>query len=85
MLNLERYQANLNAAHPLVRKAYMKSEASLGKRDEHVLVLDTYSEEETEFRGFDTYLYDLVTDLQNLKDQAERDGFSVERIDIRTH
>ena len=85
MLNLDRYQQNLNVSHPLVRKAYMKKNAGPNDREKNVLVLDTFSEDETEFRGFDTYLYDLVTDLQNLKEQAEQKGFIVGHIDIRAH
>ena len=71
--------------HPLVRSAYMKKD-STSSREEDVLVLETsYKSEDMEFGGFDSYLCDLVSDLQDLKDQAEQQGGSVDRVDIRMH
>lgn len=86
MFNAQKLGQPVKIHHPLVRDAYLKKEASTNNRGKDVLVIEARSDDEDmEFGGFDSYLYDLVTDLQNLKQQAEEQAGSIDRVDICTH
>lgn len=86
MFNIQKARQPVKLSHPLVRDAYLKKEAGLGKREKDVLVIEARNDNsDMEFGGFDNYLYDLVTDLQNLKEQAEKQAGSIDRVDICTH
>ena len=87
MFNVQRVQKPIHITHPLVRNAYLKKAASLSdQKEEDVLVLEAYGDDsELELGNFDSYLYDLVADLEDLKDQAEKQVGSIDRVDICTH
>ena len=86
MFNVQRLGQPVKIHHPLVRDAYLKREANPDGREEDVLVIEAGSDEcDMEFGGFDNYLYDLVADLQDLKEQAEKQTGSIDRVDIGTH
>lgn len=76
-------------AHPLVKSAYTKKDFSNSDRhhESSVLVIETNfnSSDKHETGDFDTYLIDLLADLQELKDQAEKEIGTVSRVDIRHH
>lgn len=76
----------ISIVHPLVRSAYMKRSETHDHRQEDVLVLETYAHDENEeLCGFDTYLIELLTDLEDLKSQAEQRVGSIDRVDISRH
>ena len=73
--------------HPLVRSIYMKKDYS---RDRHhadnILVIETnFTQQQDDHEDFDSYLVDLLIDLQDLKNQAEKEIGLVDRVDIRRH
>lgn len=76
----------LNAvSHPMVTSMYLKK-AYGSSGDEDVLVIETnYSKSEEDYESFDSYLMDLLLDLNDLKRQAEDKIGHFDRIDIRTH
>ena len=77
---------SIKIQHPLVRDAYLIKEASSKNKQEEVLVLEAFgNSEDMEFGNFDSYVYDLVTDLQALKEQAEKQSCFIDRVDICTH
>lgn len=81
-------QKNLGITHPLIKNAYFKKDCTTNKnKEEDVLVLETYhhSKKSSEYETFDTYMIDLLTDLQDLKDQAEAKIGHIDRIDICQH
>ncbi|MBL4803567.1 MAG: hypothetical protein JKY71_01775 [Alphaproteobacteria bacterium] len=76
-------------SHPLVADMYLKRDSSDQRTFEDVLVIQTINREdgmaETEFNSFDTYLIDLLTDLEDLKAMAEQQIGHIDRVDIRAH
>lgn len=76
-------------SHPLVADMYLKRDNSDQRRYEDVLVIHTTVAEEgmaeSEFNSFDSYLIDLLTDLEDLKAHAEKQIGPFDRVDIRTH
>jgi hypothetical protein len=87
MLNVYTPQT-VNITHPMVQKAYLKKDLTSNENKEDVLVLETYESEQDDqnFSSFDSYLVDLLTDLQSLKDQAEhKAGKHIGRVDIQRH
>ncbi len=76
----------LNAvSHPMVTSMYLKKDYG-SSGDEDVLVIETnYSKSEEDYESFDSYLMDLLLDLNDLKRQAEDKIGHFDRIDIRTH
>ncbi len=76
-------------SHPLVADMYLKKGNDGRNTSEDVLVIQTISKqdgmEEAEFNSFDTYLIDLLTDLEDLKAQAEQQIGAFDRVDIRAH
>lgn len=74
--------------HPLVRSIYMKKDYHLDRDADNILVIETNFEQQTngnDTDNFDSYLVDLLIDLQDLKDQAEKEIGAVDRVDIRRH
>ncbi len=71
--------------HPMVASMYLKKD--YGRTgDEDVLVIETnYSQSEEDYESFDSYLMDLLLDLNDLKRQAEDKIGHFDRIDIRPH
>lgn len=88
MFNTDRIRKPIKISHPLVRSAYLKKESRANRREQDVLVLEAHSKDQNqhmEFGDFDSYLYDLVSDLEGLKEQALRQGSSIDRVDICAH
>lgn len=86
MFDVQKIQQPVKIHHRLVRDAYFKKEANPDSREENVLVIEArINSEDMELGGFDGYLYDLITDLENLKAQAEQQADPIDRIDICTH
>ena len=86
MLPNVRLHQPVNITHPLVRDAYLKKEALLSDHKSDVLVLEmTNDEHEADISGFDSYLIELLTDLEGLKNQAEGKIGHIDRVDIITH
>lgn len=76
----------ISITHPLVRSAYLKRSETVDHRHEDVLVLETYTHADNcDDCGFDSYLVDLLTDLEDLKSQAERRVGAIDRVDISRH
>lgn len=71
-------------AHPLVRSMYLKHDLNEGHQGEAVLVIETNFAQQ-DVTGDDSYLVDLLIDLQDLKDQAEKEIGTINRVDIRRH
>lgn len=74
-------------SHPFIADMYLKEEShNADVTSESVLVIQTIPQEEqdTEFYGFDGYLISLLTDLEDLKAQAESQIGEFDRVDIRT-
>ena len=76
-------------AHPLVKSAYTKKDFNNSDRqhDSSILVIETnFGESDRDEGGdFDSHLVDLLVDLQDLKEQAEKEVGTVSRVDIRHH
>ncbi len=75
-------------AHPLVKSAYTKKDFNNSDRhhDSSILVIETNFSSDTHDQGdFDTHLVDLLADLEELKNQAEKEVGTVSRVDIRHH
>lgn len=74
-------------SHPLVRSIYAKKDFSTPDPDDNVLVIETNFEQQSmaDHDNFDSYLIDLLADLQELKEQAEKEVGTISRVDIRTH
>lgn len=72
--------------HPLVADMYLKKDFSHHNCYQDVLVIEVRSgSEDGEHDGFDSYLTDLLTDLEDLKRQAENKLGCFDRVDIQTH
>lgn len=69
--------------HPMVASMYLKKDYSQSK-SRHVLIIQTnYGQEADAYDGFDSYLMDLLADLPELHDQAEKAVGHFDRIEIR--
>lgn len=69
--------------HPLINSMYVKH--NVGGKD--VLVIETnFSQDKTDSDLYDSYLTELLFDLENLKDlaQAKTKSGHIDRVDIRT-
>jgi hypothetical protein len=69
--------------HPMVASMYLKKDfSSLGNED--VLVIQTnFSKHDNDYQDFDSYLTELLMDLNDLKRQAQDKIGHFDRIDIR--
>lgn len=86
MLNPLIPQTKVGISHPHVRDAYLKKNLTPDRQKEDVLVLEMATDEhEADASSFDSYLMDLLTDLQSLKEQAEEKVGHIDRIDISRH
>ncbi len=70
--------------HPLVRSMYLKKDLEAGHAGENILVIETNFTQQ-DVTADDTYLVDLLIDLQDLKDKAEKEIGTINRVDIRRH
>ncbi len=88
MMNLPQHVPGIT--HPLIRDIYLKKdfgpEDQRGHHNEDVLVIETVRPDaDDDYEMFDSYLIDLLGDLQELQAQAEKKIGRFDRIDIRTH
>lgn len=77
-------------SHPLVADMYLKKDfgSSNDRQEQDVLVIEArgcdFEDNETEHDAFDSYLIDLLLDLEGLKTQVEEKIGTFDRVDIRT-
>lgn len=70
--------------HPLVSAMHFKK--AYGTIQENVVVIETAHDlDEMEYGARDEYMMNLLADLHELRQQAERKFGKVDRIDIRAH
>ena len=71
--------------HPLVSSLSLKKDYH-DDQAEDVLVIETnFSQADEDYDTFDSYLTDLLLDLEDLKNKAETCVGKFDRVDIRTH
>jgi hypothetical protein len=71
-------------SHPSIASAYLKRDFSDPAHAQDVLVLETnFEAEDGEFESFDEYVIGILTDLNDLRDQVEKEIGRFDRIDIR--
>ena len=71
--------------HPMIQGVYLQDDYDKNLNKQKVLVLETATEfEMTEYEGFDPYLIDLITDLEDLKNKAIKQVGHIDRIDIQS-
>lgn len=70
--------------HPLVADMYLKKDHSQAS-DQDVLVIEAlkHDNEEEHYDSFDSYMLDLLMDLEDLKQKAEKKVGRFDRVDIR--
>lgn len=75
--------------HPLIAEIYCKKDFGLTGQGKEILVIETRQLKEANdnngYADFDSYLIDLLGDLQDLQSQAEEQVGEIDRIDIRVH
>lgn len=72
--------------HPYVHSIYLKKDFGTKERKQDVLVIETIrAKAQADGDSFDSYLIDILTDLKDLKEQAEEQIGHFDRVDIRTH
>jgi hypothetical protein len=70
--------------HPLISSIYLKKDYGAEPGSQDVLVIKTnFDDVSDEYSDYDTYLMELLTDLDELKAQAEDSVGHFDRIDIR--
>ncbi len=76
----------LNAVtHRLASAIYTKQEVDSESQSHNVLVIKTsFPDADDDYEMFDSYLCELLADLEELKRQAEMSVGDIERIDIQT-
>jgi len=68
--------------HPLIADMYLKKDI----KNKNVLVISAHSHEEIDdHEDYDSYLIDLLSDLDVLKSKLEEQNNYFDRIEIRTH
>lgn len=68
--------------HPLIADMYLKKDI----KNKNVLVISAHSHEEIDdYEDYDSYLIDLLSDLDVLKSKLEEQNNYFDRIEIRTH
>ena len=66
--------------HPLIASMYVKQEVE----GSHVLIIETnFSQDKTDSEVYDSYLTELLFDLENLKEIATEKAGNIDRVDIR--
>ncbi len=64
---------------------YLKKDYSAPEGAQDVLVIQTnYDGSASDYDSFESYMMDLLGDLQDLQEQAEKEVGHFDRIDIRT-
>tara|TARA_B100002003_G_C14053415_1_gene507294 strand:- start:716 stop:973 length:258 start_codon:yes stop_codon:yes gene_type:complete len=73
--------------YPMVYDIYVKKEykGDLMDHYEDVMVIETKWEKSQSYENFDSYLVDLLGDLEDLKSQVENKMGHIDRVDIRSH
>ncbi len=67
--------------HPLIASMYVKHEMT----GSDVLIIETnFSQDKTDSELYDSYMTELLFDLENLKEIAEEKAGHIDRVDIRT-
>ncbi len=67
--------------HPLIASMYVKHEMA----GSDVLIIETnFSQDKTDSDVYDSYMTELLFDLENLKEIAEEKAGHIDRVDIRT-
>ena len=75
-------------SHPLVNEMYLKRNRDALDHEEGILVIETnFSDDEydAEHDAYDSYMINLLFDLNDLKEQARFQVGPFDRVDIRTH
>ena len=76
-------------SHPMIREIYLKKDFGNGSlKHEDVLVIETKRHtrnDEIAHESFDSYLIDILADLDDLKTQAQSKIGHFDRVDIRSH
>ncbi len=75
-------------SHPLINEMYMKKDYSNPRGEQNVLVIQAkahHEEDEYDHESFDSYLVEILTDLNDLKHRAELQIGHFDRVDIRTY
>lgn len=74
--------------HPLINDMYMKKDYNDPRGEQNVLVIQAKPHQEDENEqahdSFDSYLIEILTDLNDLKARAEMQIGHFDRVDIRT-
>jgi hypothetical protein len=71
-------------SHPAIASAYLKRDFSDPRHAQDVLVLETnFEAEDGEFDSFDEYVIGILADLNDLKEQAEKEVGRFDRVEIR--
>ena len=70
--------------HPQVASIYLKKDLNKGFGSQDILVIETnYDDHEDEYESFDSYLMNLLTDLDDLQRQAEEKIGTFDQVEIR--
>jgi len=76
-------------SHPMIREIYMKKDFGNGSlKHEDVLVIETKPQQHHDdiaHESFDSYLIDILADLDDLKTQVQSKVGHFDRVDIRSH
>lgn len=72
-------------SHPLVQDMYLKPGFDEKHRERNTLIIETKLENANGHEDFDSYLIDLLTDLNDLQAKAKSEVGDFSHVDIRTH
>lgn len=75
-------------SHPLVNEMYLKRNRDSLDHEEGILVIETNfpdSDDVYEHEAYDSYMINLLFDLNDLKEKARFQVGPFDRVDIRTH
>ena len=73
-------------AYPGIAAMYKKRDYHIDGNAEDVLIIETnFGDKGYEDRTFDSYMTDLLLDLESIKDQAEERVGHIDRIDIKAY
>ena len=70
-------------SHPLVASMYMEKDKRRQNTEDVLVIEAAFPETESNSDAYDSYLMDLLLDLESLKDQAESRVGKFDRVDIR--
>jgi hypothetical protein len=87
MLNFPQHIRSVS--HPMVAAMYLKQERRNSAPSTGVLVIETVEEDAApvhqQDRSFESYLFELLGDLEDLKNAAEKEVGPIDRVDIKRH